>query len=525
MNTESQVYKWYSDIKEQALRIPILNVVQSYGPLSLTGLRSHRNGTQSNCPWHGGDSLNFFTDSYYNNCSCFKCGETAVNPISYVMKTFDMDFKEALIKLSEDFSLTSVYNKPKYNYKCKSPKKVEPVPSTPLLNEEMKEAKKRSIKEVDFVYRLVLECAGLTKEHQKELMINRYLTKAQIKARGYSSLPTMDIMPSLLQKLQEKNLPADILIGVPGFYVDVETKNICFEKYTTIDRKTPLTGIMIPIPDKNGYIRALQVRRDKIEMKKDGQLTSRYFFLSSTHRIFENKGSVWGCSCGSPIGVIYPEVLKTKMVFITEGMFKAEILSRTFGAVVIVVQGVNSTKNIDAVVDSIKNTLEEQEISPERIGMAFDADSFKHEVYMALKKVSQLIKERFPQIDMYYLLWNPEHGKGIDDLINGNPSEYMEYIKNILKDTWDAHYLKAYERALDFFFTFNEEVEEDFQMSKSELIHFYALWRTDIKSEKAPWKDRKFYDFFSWIRTEESKKENKEIINEYISKELFERFN
>lgn len=54
------------------------------------------------CPLHNGDDANCGVKEHYIHC--FVCGESA-DAIKFVMRYFGLDFKSAIIKLNEDFSL------------------------------------------------------------------------------------------------------------------------------------------------------------------------------------------------------------------------------------------------------------------------------------------------------------------------------------------------------------------------------------------------------------------------------------
>ena len=54
------------------------------------------------CPLHGGRDFNCGVKDTYIHC--FVCGETA-DQISFVQKYFGLNFKDAIVKINEDFSL------------------------------------------------------------------------------------------------------------------------------------------------------------------------------------------------------------------------------------------------------------------------------------------------------------------------------------------------------------------------------------------------------------------------------------
>lgn len=77
-------------------------VLQQYG------IKTYR--TQFSCPFHGNDkhpSAKYYDKSFY----CFACGKNG-DLIQFVQDYFKLDFKEAISKLNQDFSLGLDMNTP-----------------------------------------------------------------------------------------------------------------------------------------------------------------------------------------------------------------------------------------------------------------------------------------------------------------------------------------------------------------------------------------------------------------------------
>lgn len=370
--------------------IPISEVIKSRLP-TVNGMTL--------CPFHKDKSIGSFHYSDQKGIyTCFACGEKG-DHINFISHYDGVDFVESVLRISYEFSLIteSEYNKLSRNKGFNGERKIVSV-------HPQKEAEIKPLEFRDFVYREMSRSLPLTKKH-RDYLYSRGLTDEDIINGGYFSFTGKDVIQLIVNRLVAYGYSDNDLIGVPGFYKDSKSGKISMQR---------LQGIAIPMIDYDDAIRAIQVRNDEVK-----GIGVRYIFFSSTKK--EN-----GCSSGAPTNVIYPEERKNKDVYITEGHFKAITLSKAMNSIVISVQGIN---NISPLKEDLLN------LDADRIIIAYDADIYRNiEVFKASKRLSQLIKEILPDISIYYLIWNPKTGKGVDDsLNNGNRNfrliEFTQYEK------------------------------------------------------------------------------------------------
>ena len=139
----------------------------------------------------------------------------------------------------------------------------------------------------------------------------------------------------------------------------------------------------------------------------------------------------------------------SQALFITEGRFKSEAIVEKLGSVSISVQGVGNWKGIEDEIAGIRETT--KEAYPNFNGykylyIAFDSDmKYKYQVYSQLKKMTDMLNEKMPDMQVVYLYWDtPE--KGIDDLMSAKKEDgsYLYDAKSTIqkfnKEYWDKEY-------------------------------------------------------------------------------------
>ena len=309
--------------------------------------------------------------------------------------------------------------------------------------EEVQE-RKAPVKTVDFVYRNLLSLPEfrLSKEG-REYLRGRRLSDREIEEEGYFSYKEkfkvsnlMNIISKAIFKKNTEELDEASqaklyrsLWGIPGFYFEFSDK----EKKTGVWRFVPpcKSCVGIPIRNSEGQITALQMRW------LEGNRDNKYFYVSS-RKYHLGQNTSFGSSPGSPVSVIYPEKVTGETFYVTEGVFKARELAKS-GNVCYSVQGVNSYYY---VADEILETLESPVYKAKggagikRIALAFDADMYgKWQVLDAAVKASANISRK-TQKDVYVLLWNPELGKGFDDMKFTCDDRGVDYRQNLKSVDW-----------------------------------------------------------------------------------------
>jgi hypothetical protein len=157
-------------------------------------------------------------------------------------------------------------------------------------------------------YSLLLEQLPLAEEHRADLR-RRGLPDKESDRRGYGSLRNMD--RGRAAKKAHEQLGDDVF-GVPGF--------VHAEFGVTLHGES--TGLLIPVRDMHGRIRAIKIRR---------QRDPKYVYLTGG-----DEGPSPGSPVHVPLGITPPAVL----VRVTEGELKSDVCTALDGTPTIGVPGV-----------------------------------------------------------------------------------------------------------------------------------------------------------------------------------------
>ena len=239
-------------------------------------------------------------------------------------------------------------------------------------------------------YTALLAMLTLSKEHRAHLQTVRGLPDEQIERLGYKSMPPFYMCRSLANRLLQNGHQLD---GVPGFYQKDGQWTIASSTYTA--------GIMIPARTRQGLISGFQIRLD-VPLKneddppeKDG---AKYIWFSSSSK---NMGVTSGSSVhfiGNP---------SARVVYVIEGLLKADIshclTNRTFAAIA----GANNTSQLDTLFALLAQNGTEEIIE------AHDMDKYSNQmtsngaskIYLMARKNGMACRR---------LTWNPNY-KGFDD--------------------------------------------------------------------------------------------------------------
>ena len=201
------------------------------------------------------------------------------------------------------------------------------------------------------------------------------------------------------------------LSGLPGFFVNKKGK------WTIAGQG----GILFPLPDENGNFYRLRIRLDNAP-KKGG----KYRNLSSYSQDKEAEGQGFlvnkyykGCQSYNNIGFYVDKSRdNTYNAYVTEGEKKSIIGEQYLRCPFVDIPGVNSIgkmiegKEGHRPIDALKK------MGVKIIIIAFDADFRTNQaVFMNQQRAVEIFKEEGFQIGIAE--WDPELGKGIDDLLVG----------------------------------------------------------------------------------------------------------
>ena len=399
------------------------------------------------CPFHNDTKIgSFVVNNARGIFKCFSCDEGG-NAIHFVSKLKGINYVEAVLTIAYDFSLITDGEYKKYSsgreYSNDGKSNSKKTYQTQVRHED-------AVLDIDVrdkVYNLLLDELTLSDEHYNYLRTIRDLSTDVIEERRYKTYPSASIINNLIRAMNSCDMDVDkVLSQTAGFFQKkIDGRWLWRLPYNK--------GILIPARDYKGRIEGLQIRRDF-----DDEDKGRYIWLSSTFA--NNKENFkFGTSSKSPIDVIYPKgcnpniktdvISPSRVLFITEGRFKSEIITSKFKSTCISIQGVSNWREIDKLINNTENLLIEKNTGFKgfkHIYIAFDSDmKYKYPVYNQLRNMSDYIISKIESADIYYLHWESED-KGIDDLLINyqcaNNFNYRELFNKIDKMHWDKEYSK-----------------------------------------------------------------------------------
>lgn len=290
-----------------------------------------------------------------------------------------------------------------------------------FLKREEKDAdeveQKADVETIDLVYRHMLKLPefALSTTGRHYLATTRKLSDAEINEVGFFEYKTPFSVDRLILSIRQEKPAFDYndLLGVAGFYFRFTNKERTRGVWVF---KSPYKDcIGIPLRNAEGKISALQMRYLGPKDTKN-----KYFYVSS--KSVREKNAGFGAGCGSPVAVIYPEKIQNSTFCVGEGFFKMKELSKN-GSVCFSVQGVNS---FTYVADEVKAVLASENLKKKIVGMGkrtikfmivYDADMYrKIQVLEAGVKTADYLSKKFPDREVSFLIWNPNLGKGFDDM-------------------------------------------------------------------------------------------------------------
>lgn len=308
-----------------------------------------------------------------NTFNCFKCGASGKQPNFYLLFTGMEDTPENR-KLAVKNIKAGIAN-PLY-VKPEKPEKT--IYESPLASVEVRNK----------TYTLLLNFLTL-EAHHRENLIERGLDDTDIARLGYRSL-SEKTAKGVCQKLLDAGCTLE---GVPGFY---KSQN---GRWMLADTKN--SGILVPFKDFKGKIFGIQKRLDVTEAGK-----GRFRWLSSSGYNHGTKADGGVHISGNP---------ESRLVVVTEGGMKADIINTFTNKTVIAVPGVNSTKRLRPILEELRDVY-----GLEILKLAFDMDYITNpQVEKAYNSLCALVKDL--KIPYHRLKWD-ENYKGLDD--------YLKYLKD-----------------------------------------------------------------------------------------------
>lgn len=417
-----------------------------------------RRGSMSRCPFCGNKK---FYETNKNGFRCYRCHPEKINIFNYYMLKFNVGFFEAEISLARDFGFIDsevaekILNKTSKGNSVFVNKSV--VESRPVIEDIEESVPLQSPEVISNVYDSISKLSPLKKEQYKYLRDIRNLSIDRIVA-DYFNMPYMygdagyKFMDKLLQYLSKKfGYKESDLIGIPGFYMD-ENNRVVF-----IKRK----GIGMKARNASKFVNGIQIRNyDSI--KEDGNLyikNNKYKYLWVSSRDLEK-----GCPAGASIDVIFPNGEMHTSLFITEGKFKSEVISKRFISPVISVQGVSQWRS---VLEPEIKYVDENIRKVKSIFVCYDADMGTNlRVYAEFKSMTETVLTKY-SANVKMAVWDERFGKGLDDVILAGNTDKIKKI-----------YYKDYCDKYEIFIT---ELESRYEIRNFEV--FYKGTNNKVKEE------------------------------------------
>lgn len=445
--SKAKGHMFFSSVLKEVQKIPVSLILEKYIKVKANP-HSDADGL---CPFHGDTHFgNFKINNRKAIYKCFTCGVFG-DGIQFLRDLNDLTFKQAVVKIAFDQGIISQEQASGFLEGKVSELSVNTVSDSLVIKDKL-----NGITEIaspfvrDIAYKMFLSNVSLSDEHRAYLK-GRGLTDEEISSKGFFTFPepTQAFIQDLKASCDKITLTPNVFKEVPGFHtmesmkLDTTQKNGEEEYMYTFSKKK---GIGIPSKNTDGKIVGIQVRSDNPSNKK-----KKYTWFSSSYAAYEDNEYIFGTPAGAPTHISVPKENKFPgVVFVTEGFFKAEVLSKTFGAYAISVSGVGNYRDI---IEDLKDI---ERVSKEKIAhvyIAYDADmSSNLSVYHHAKNMVALIKESF-EVSAYVSLWNVEDGKGIDDLIQAGKG-------NTLKKVEFEVYERYYDKMIEMFVEKYEKLQK-----------------------------------------------------------------
>ena len=348
---------------------------------SLLRLNVRRRGgsrvVYADCPICGDRRGKFALYPSINTWRCWHCGEHG-GMLPLYGRLHGISNSEAYREICDSLATDGFPSAPAYQIKAPSPK------DAPLSD-------KAPDQDIHRTLTALMSLLTLTPAHREHLRTVRGLTDDDIASFGFKSTPPVQMCRALTERLIKQGCRVQ---GIPGFYVDKCGK-------WTVKFYTRTSGILIPLRGVDGLLHGLQIRLDHpIRDEKDppDKQGAKYLPLTST-------GKSQGVSSGCPIHFVGDP--HARVVYVTEGALKADIVHALTGRALIATMGANNPNGLDELFSFLSRNGTKEIIEAE------DMDKYRNvEVNRGAAVVYQLARKN--GMACRRLNWNPNY-KGIDD--------------------------------------------------------------------------------------------------------------
>lgn len=254
------------------------------------------------------------------------------------------------------------------------------------------QSEKASPAEIHQTLSLLLAQLTLRPAHREHLRSpKRGLSDEQIESLGFKSTPPPFLCRSITARLIKMGCKVE---GVPGFYRDD-----C--GYWTMAFYKTTSGILIPAVGFDGRLQGFQIMLDVPLKDKDDppeKAGAKYIWFSSSSKRD-------GASSGSPVHLVGDP--SARVVYVIEGLLKANISHCLTGRTFAAIAGANNTSPLDPLFALLAQSGTEEIIE------AHDMDKYNNQMTMAGASKIYLTARKYG-MNCRRLTWNPNY-KGFDD--------------------------------------------------------------------------------------------------------------
>ena len=272
----------------------------------------------------------------------------------------------------------------------------------------VQQAERASGQEIHQTLSLLLAMLPLQPAHRNHLHSpKRGLSDEQIDRIGFKSTPPPFLCRAITERLMKQGCKVE---GVPGFYLDDSGR-------WTMNFYRKNAGILIPAVGYDGMIHGLQILLDSPLKQKDDppdKSGAKYIWFSSSSKNM-------GVTSGSPVHFIGNP--SARVVYVIEGLLKADIshclTNRTFAAIA----GANNTSQLDTLFALLAQNGTEEIIE------AHDMDKYSTKAYWVSEEDETSIQA--------YLNINKKAVEAIRQFQRNVREEQLEQRHRRETDPWD----------------------------------------------------------------------------------------
>ena len=425
----------------QELKAEVKNRISIYEVLAWYGVSLNRYG-KGRCAIHNSRGNEcFHVNPRTKRYTCYSCGKTG-DALAFIQEMEGVDFIGATYIAGVNLGLISqeecdnrrISVKKQNNLKVKEVKKPVEVINFPAKCEEVS-LSEEEIERNSNVYEILAYNCGLEASDREKLINERHIREDRV-SEYFTIKPNHTGLMTKVEILCKKlhGYSREDIAKVPGFWLNEKGH---------LQLNNKMETIALRIKDSKGRTRMVQLR-NKFAKEND----VKYFYLSSNF-INGNKAKMW-------VDVLYPQHTTWKdesvkallekglaTVIITEGKFKAEIISDAYNCPVISIPGIKTFENkIKAEIENI-NSMKQMK----NVMIMLDADMADNIAVgeSVIKMLEEELKD-FSFKNIFVVVWDSKYGKGADDVIlNKNQGAFVK----VKKDDFIASYKQFIEDVKD----------------------------------------------------------------------------